>query len=71
MPMLPRRLSKRPGSMMHRKATGPCLAAHAPANAIKRSKSSGRQFQTRIKTFTVWLAQIIQHKIDHCNGILI
>ena len=29
------------------------------------------QFQTRIKTFTGWTAQIIQHEVDHCNGILI
>ncbi len=28
-------------------------------------------FQTRIKTFTGWTAQIIQHEIDHCDGILI
>ena len=28
-------------------------------------------FQTRIKTFTDWTAQIIQHEIDHCNGVLI
>ncbi len=28
-------------------------------------------FQTRIKTFSGWTAQIIQHEIDHCNGILI
>ena len=27
--------------------------------------------QTRIKTFTDWTAEIIQHEIDHCNGILI
>ena len=27
--------------------------------------------QSRIKTFTGWTAQIIQHEIDHCNGILI
>ena len=27
--------------------------------------------QTRIKTFTGWTAQIIQHEIDHCNGVLI
>ena len=27
--------------------------------------------QTRVKTFTGWTAQIIQHEIDHCNGILI
>ena len=29
------------------------------------------QFQTRLKTFTGWTAQIIQHEIEHCNGILI
>ena len=29
------------------------------------------EFQTRIKTFSGWTAQIIQHEIDHCNGILI
>ena len=30
-----------------------------------------QEFQTRIKTFTGWTAQIIQHEIDHCEGILI
>ena len=30
-----------------------------------------QQFQTRLKTFTGRTAQIIQHEIDHCNGILI
>ena len=29
------------------------------------------QFQTRLKTFTGWTAQIIPHEIDHCNGVLI
>ena len=29
------------------------------------------QFQTRLKTFTDWTAEIIQHEIDHCEGILI
>ena len=29
------------------------------------------EFQTRVKNFTGWTAQIIQHEIDHCNGILI
>ena len=27
--------------------------------------------QLRLKTFTGFTAQIIQHEIDHCNGILI
>ena len=30
-----------------------------------------RDFQTRFKTFTGWTAQIIQHEIDHCEGIVI
>ena len=29
------------------------------------------KFQVRLKTFTGWTAQIIQHEIDHCQGILI
>ena len=28
-------------------------------------------FQKRIKTFSGWTAQIIQHEVDHCNGVLI
>lgn len=30
-----------------------------------------RDFQARLKTFTGWTAQIIQHEIDHCEGIII
>ena len=42
----------------------------------KRYKSIKVQYQTedfkiRIKTFNGFTAQIIQHEIDHCNGILI
>ena len=29
------------------------------------------QFQERLKTFTGWTAQIIQHETDHCEGIII
>jgi len=29
------------------------------------------QFQVRLKTFTGWTAQIIQHELDHLEGILI
>lgn len=28
-------------------------------------------FRTMTKAFSGWTAQIIQHEIDHCNGILI
>ena len=34
-------------------------------------KYQNLQMQTRLKTFEGWTAQIIQHEIDHCNGILI
>ena len=34
-------------------------------------KYQNLQMQVRIKTFTGWTAQIIQHEIDHCNGVLI
>ena len=30
-----------------------------------------RTMQTHVKNFTGWTAQIIQHEVDHCNGILI
>ena len=29
------------------------------------------KFQTRLKAFTGWTAEIIQHEIDHCEGIII
>ena len=29
------------------------------------------QFQTRLKSYAGFTAQIIQHEIDHCNGVLI
>ena len=29
------------------------------------------KFQPRLKTFTGWTAEIIQHEIDHCEGVLI
>lgn len=34
-------------------------------------KYQNESFQTRLKTYSGWTAQIIQHEIDHCNGILI
>ena len=29
------------------------------------------KMEVRLKTFEGWTAQIIQHEIDHCNGVLI
>jgi peptide deformylase len=53
-----------------------CLSLLGGPRPCKRYQTikvqwSNEQFQTRIKTFTGWTAQIIQHEIDHCNGILI
>ena len=43
---------------------------------VKRWRSirvqwQNEKFQTRIKTFTCFTAEIIQHEIDHCDGIII
>ena len=53
-----------------------CLSLLGGPRPCKRYKTIKVQwqtadFQTRIKTFTGWTAQIIQHEIDHCDGILI
>lgn len=34
-------------------------------------KYQDEQFRERFKTWTGWPAQIIQHEIDHCDGVLI
>lgn len=52
-----------------------CLSLTGMRKA-KRWKSikvqyQNESFQTRFKTFTGWTAQIIQHEIDHCEGIII
>ena len=63
------------------KAEGPyqteegCLSLSG-VRPVKRYRSikvrwQNERFQTRIKTFTGWPAQIIQHEIDHCSGVLI
>lgn len=36
-----------------------------------RVKYRDMQFKQRIETYSGWTAQIIQHEIDHCNGIII
>ena len=49
------------------------LAGIRPAKRWKTIKVrwQNEKFQERIKTFTGWTAQIIQHEIDHCEGIII
>ena len=39
-------------------------------NSIK-VRWQNEKFQERRKTFTGWTAQIIQHEVDHCEGIII
>jgi peptide deformylase len=53
-----------------------CLSLLGGPRKCKRHQTikvqwQNEKFQTRIKTFTGWTAQIIQHEIDHCNGVLI
>ena len=36
-----------------------------------KTQSKTLELQTRIKTYAGFAAQIIQHEIDHCNGVLI
>ena len=53
-----------------------CLSLLGVPRKCKRYKSIKVQWQTsemqtRIKTFTGFPAQIIQHEVDHCEGILI
>lgn len=53
-----------------------CLSLLGSPRPCKRYQTikvrwQNEQFQTRIKTFSGWPAQIIQHEVDHCNGILI
>lgn len=53
-----------------------CLSLLGGSRKCRRYKSIKVRYQTtdmqtRIKTYTGWTAQIIQHETDHCDGILI
>ena len=53
-----------------------CLSLLGGPRPCKRYKSIKVKYQmldmqTRIKTYTGWTAQIIQHEVYHCNGVLI
>ena len=53
-----------------------CLSLLGGPRKTKRYKKIKVQYQnldlqTRLKTFTGWTAQIIQHEFDHCKGVLI
>ena len=53
-----------------------CLSLFDGPRPCKRYKSIKVKYQTldmqtRIKTYTGWTVQIIQHEVDHCDGMLI
>ncbi|MDY3088926.1 MAG: peptide deformylase [Oscillospiraceae bacterium] len=53
-----------------------CLSLIGGPRKCKRYKKIKIKYQTekfeiRLKTYTGFTAQIIQHEIDHCNGVLI
>ena len=53
-----------------------CLSLLGGPRPCKRYKSikvryQTTELQTRIKTYTGFTAQIIQHEVDHCEGVLI
>ena len=50
-----------------------CLPGVRPVKRWKRIKVrwQNENLEIRIKTYTGWTADIIQHEIDHCEGILI
>lgn len=49
------------------------LVGTRPAKRFQSIKVrwQNEKFQERQKSFTGWTAQIIQHEIDHCEGIII
>lgn len=53
-----------------------CLSLLGGARPCQRYKSikvkyQTLELQTHIKTYTGWTVQIIQHEVDHCDGVLI
>lgn len=63
------------------KASGPyeaeegCLSLTGTRKARRfrtiKVQYQNERFETRLKSFAGFTAQIIQHEIDHCNGVLI
>lgn len=49
------------------------LTGKRPTSRFERIevRYQDERFAVKAETFTGWTAQIIQHEIDHCNGIVI
>ena len=73
MVMLNPRILKREGEY---EAQESCLSLLGGPRKTKRFRKIKVEYQTvqmqvRIRSFEGWPAQIIQHEIDHCDGVLI
>ena len=73
MVMLNPEIIKREGE--YRAMEGCLSLLGGPREAVRCKKIKVRyqtmELEVRLKTFTGWTAQIIQHEVDHCNGVLI
>ena len=73
MVMLNPRIVKSAGEYQTEESCLSLLGGPRPTRRYEKIKVEyqNEALQTRLKTFTGWTAQIIQHEIDHCSGILI
>ena len=73
MMMLNPRIVKKSGEYQTEESCLSLLGGPRPTVRYEKIKVEYQNevLQTRLKTFTGWTAQIIQHEVDHCAGILI
>ena len=71
--MLNPEIIKKDGAYDTEKSCLSLLGAPRPCKRYKTIKVpyQNTEMQTRIKTYIGWTAQIIQHEVDHCDGVLI
>ena len=73
MVMLNPRIVKKSGEYKTEESCLSLLGGPRPTVRYEKIKVEyqNEALQTRLKTFTGWTAQIIQHEVDHCAGVLI
>ena len=73
MMMLNPRIVKKSGEYQTEESCLSLLGGPRPTVRYEKIKVEyqNEALQTRLKTFTGWTAQIIQHEVDHCAGVLI
>lgn len=71
--MLNPEIIKREGEYEAQESCLSLLGGPRPAVRYRKIKVryQNEQMQIRLKTFEGFTAQIIQHEVDHCNGVLI